>query len=155
MAEDRIYSENGLIGTGQAIAWKRVALDLGTAVDKPSDPMRSMSFNVFATFAWFKTILARMRTRDGMAIANANRNLRGQRPKMSVRQRLEIWRMRDPGEYSISGLTEVFSVSRPTVSWTLNLVRSVFAYVLSTLPNSVAFSFAMRPVDLGTHSHCG
>ena len=60
-----------------------------------------------------------MRTREGMAVARAKGKLRGKKPKLSVRQSRELRRMYDSGDYSISDLAEVFSVSRPTVYRTL------------------------------------
>ena len=90
-------------------------LALGEAVYDPADPMGKMFFNVLATFAEFEADLIRMRTREGMAIARAKGKLRGKKPKLSDRQSRELRRMRDTGEYSISDLAELFSVSRPTV----------------------------------------
>lgn len=92
-----------------------VRLALGEAVYDPADPMGKMFFNVLATFAEFEADLIRMRTREGMAIARAKGKLRGKKPKLSDRQSRELRRMRDTGEYSISDLAELFSVSRPTV----------------------------------------
>ena len=46
--------------------------------------------------------------------------LRGKQPKLSDRQQRERCRMHATGEYSISDLAELFSVSRPTVYRTLN-----------------------------------
>ena len=158
VAEDRIYTDHGLTGTGrdrsglaQALAALRegdtlvvskldrlarsvpdardiakelerkgVTLALGTAVLDPSDPMGRMFFNIVAAFAEFEADLIRMRTREGMAIAKAKGKLRGKKPKLSEKQRKEFWRMHDTGEYTISDLAEVFSVSRPTVYWALN-----------------------------------
>lgn len=99
---------------------KGVTLALGTAIHDPSDPMGRMFFNIVATFAEFEADLIRMRTREGMAIAKAKGKLRGKKPKLSEKQRKELWRMHDTGEYSISDLAEVFSVSRPTVYRMLN-----------------------------------
>ena len=45
--------------------------------------------------------------------------LRGKQPKLSDRQSRELRRMYDTGDYSVSDLAEVFSVSRPTVYRTL------------------------------------
>ena len=73
-----------------------------------------------ATFAEFEADLSRMRTREGMAIARANGKLRGKQPKLSDRQQRELHRMHATGEYSISDLAELFSVSRPTAYRTLN-----------------------------------
>ncbi len=54
-----------------------------------------------------------------MAIARAQGKLRGKQPKLSEKQQKELRRMHDTGEYTISDLAELFSVSRPTVYRTL------------------------------------
>ena len=61
-----------------------------------------------------------MRTREGMSTARARGKLRGQQPKLSDRQQRELRRMYATGKYSTRGLTELFSVSRPTVYRTIN-----------------------------------
>lgn len=99
---------------------KGVRLALGASVYDPTDPMGKMFFNILATFAEFEADLIRMRTREGMAIARAKGKLRGKQPKLSEKQQKELCRMHGTGEYSISELAEVFSVSRPTVYRTLN-----------------------------------
>ena len=89
----------------------------------PLRPGRShgkLFFNILATFAEFEADLIRMRTREGMAIARARGKLRGKQPKLSDQQQRELCRMHATGEYSISDLAELFSVSRPTVYRTLN-----------------------------------
>ena len=96
-----------------------VKLALGTTVYDPTDPMGKMFFNILATFAEFESDLIRMRTREGMAIARAKGKLRGKQPKLSVKQQKELCRMHDTGDYSISDLAELFSVSRPTIYRTL------------------------------------
>lgn len=96
-----------------------VNLALGASVYDPSDPMGKMFFNILATFAEFEADLIRMRTREGMAIARAKGKLRGKQPKLTDRQSRELRRMYDTGDYSISDLAEVFSVSRPTIYRTL------------------------------------
>ena len=95
-------------------------LALGPTLYDPSDPMGKMFFNILATFAEFEADLIRLRTREGMAIVRAKGNLRGKQPKLSDRQQRELYRMHATGEYSISDLSELFSVSRPTVYRTLN-----------------------------------
>ena len=97
-----------------------VKLALGRALYDPSDPMRKLFFNILATFAEFEADLIRLRTREGMAIARAKGKLRGKQPKLSDRQQREFCRKQATGEYSISDLAELFSVSRPTVYRTLN-----------------------------------
>ena len=96
-----------------------VKLALGSSVYDPADPMGKMFFNILATFAEFEADLIRLRTREGMAIARARGKLRGKQPKLSDKQRRELRRMHDIGEYSISDLAELFSVSRPTIYRTL------------------------------------
>ena len=99
-------------------------LALGPTLYDPGDPMGKMFFNILATFAEFEADLIRMRTREGMDIARARGKLRGKQPKLSDRQQRELCRMHATGEYSISDLAELFSVSRPTVYRTLNRRQS-------------------------------
>ena len=73
-----------------------------------------------------------MRTREGMAVARAKGKLRGKPPKLSDKQQIELGRMHETGDYSISDLAEVFSVSRPTVYRTLG--RSHAKEVAASLP---------------------
>ncbi|WP_347268596.1 recombinase family protein [Paracoccus sp. (in: a-proteobacteria)] len=101
------------------MAARGVRLQLGASVHDPTDPMGKMFFTIVATFAEFEADLIRLRTREGMAIARAKGKLRGKKPKLTERQQKELRRMYDTGEYSISDLAEVFSVSRPTIYRTL------------------------------------
>ena len=96
-----------------------VKLALGGSIYDPTDPMGKMFFNILATFAEFEADLIRSRTREGMAIARAKGKLRGKKPKLSDRQQKELIRMYQTGEYSVSDLAELFSVSRLTVYRTL------------------------------------
>ncbi|WP_445183267.1 helix-turn-helix domain-containing protein [Pseudonocardia sp. Cha107L01] len=50
-----------------------------------------------------------------MAVARAKGRLRGRQPKLSTKQQGELRRMHATGDYSITDLAELFSVSRPTV----------------------------------------
>ena len=97
-----------------ALIARGVKLALGASVYDPADPMGKMFFNILATFAEFEADLIRLRTREGMAIARAKGKLRGKSPKLSDKQQKELRRMHETGDYSISDLAEVFSVSRPT-----------------------------------------
>ena len=96
---------------------REVKLALGPTTYDPTDPIGKI--NILATFAEFESDLIRMRTREGMAVARAKGKLRGKKPKLSARQARELRRMYDTGDYSVSDLAEVFSVSRPTVYRTL------------------------------------
>ncbi len=82
--------------------------------------MGKLFFNILATFAEFEADLIKLRTREGMAVARAKGKLRGKKPKLSDRQQKELRRMYDTGDYSISDLAELFSISRPTVYRTLS-----------------------------------
>jgi DNA invertase Pin-like site-specific DNA recombinase len=101
------------------LAARQVKLAIGGSIYDPTDPMGKMFFNILATFAEFEADLIRMRTREGMAVARAKGKLRGKKPKLSDKQQRELSRMHDTGDYSISDLAELFSVSRPTVYRTL------------------------------------
>lgn len=104
---------------GDDLAARGVRLQIGASVHDPADPMGKLFFNILATFAEFEADLIRMRTREGMALARSRGKLRGKKPKLSERQQKELRRMYDAGDYSVSDLAEVFSVSRPTVYRTL------------------------------------
>ena len=104
---------------GDDLARRGIKLQIGGSVYDPTDPMGKMFFNILATFAEFESDLIRMRTREGMAIARAKGRLKGRKPKLSPLQQKELKRMHESGEYTISELAEVFSVSRPTVYRTL------------------------------------
>lgn len=104
---------------GDDLAGRGVKLQIGGSVHDPTDPMGKLFFNILATFAEFEADLIRMRTCEGMAIARAKGKLRGRQPKLSTRQQQELKRMHDTGDYSISDLAELFSISRPTVYRTL------------------------------------
>ena len=101
-----------------------VKLALGGSVYDLTDPRGKMFFNILATFAEFESDMIRMRTRVGMKIARAKGKLRGKKPKLSDRQQRELRRMYDTGDYSVSDLAEVFSVSRPTIYRTLQRTQS-------------------------------
>ena len=98
-----------------ALVTRGVRLALGSSVYDPADPIGEMFFNILATFAEFEADLIRLRTREGMAVARPRGKLKSKQPKLSVRQQKELRRMHDTGDYSISDLAELFSVSRPTV----------------------------------------
>ena len=105
---------------GDTLASRGVALSLGGRTYDADDPMGKMFFNILATFAEFEVDLIRMRTCDWMAVARAQGKLKGRQPKLSPKQQRELKRMHQTGEYTISDLGELFSVSRPTVYRTIN-----------------------------------
>jgi DNA invertase Pin-like site-specific DNA recombinase len=101
------------------LAARGVTLALGQSRYDPADPMGKMFFNILATFAEFESDLIRLRTREGMKIARSKGRLRGKQPKLSDKQQKELGRMHGTGQYTISDLAELFSISRPTVYRTL------------------------------------
>lgn len=105
---------------GDSLADRGVRLQIAQSVHDPTDPMGKMFFNILATFAEFEADLIRHRTREGMAVAQAKGKLRGKQPKLSEKQQKELFKMHDSGEYSISDLADLFSVSRPTVYRTIS-----------------------------------
>lgn len=109
---------------GDDLTAQGIRLQLGASDHDPSDPMGKMFFNILATFAEFEADLIRMRTREGMAVARSKGKLRGKKPKLSERQQKELRRMHDTGDYSISDLAELFSISQPTVYRTFNRQRA-------------------------------
>lgn len=54
-----------------------------------------------------------------MAVARAKGKLKGRQPKLTPKQQIELRRMYDAGDHSITDLAELFSISRPTVYRTL------------------------------------
>jgi DNA invertase Pin-like site-specific DNA recombinase len=109
---------------GDTLTKRGVSLSFGGQIYNPDDPMGKMFFNILATFAEFEVDLIRMRTREGMAVAKAQGKLKGRQPKLSPRQQRELKRMNETGEYTISDLGELFSVSRPTVYRTIGRTNS-------------------------------
>lgn len=109
---------------GDDLAARGIRLSLGGQVYEPTDPMGKRFFNILATFAEFEVDLLRMRTREGMAVARARGRLRGRQPKLSAKQQAELRSMHATGDYSITDLAELFSVSRPTVYRTLRPATS-------------------------------
>jgi DNA invertase Pin-like site-specific DNA recombinase len=62
-----------------------------------------------------------------MAVARAKGKLRGKQPKLTTRQKRELVRMHDTGEYSKADLAELFTVSRATVYRVLERHRATAA----------------------------
>jgi DNA invertase Pin-like site-specific DNA recombinase len=100
---------------GDALAARRVRLQLGATVYDPADPAGSMFFTVLATFAEFELDLLRLRTREGMAIAKAKGRLKGRAPKLSAARQAHLLKLHAAGEHTIAELAELFEVSRQTV----------------------------------------
>ena len=93
-----------------------VKLDLGGSVHDPTDPVGRLLFDVLAMVAEFEADLARMRTREGMAVAKAKgRRLRSKQPKSSRKQEAHLVDLYRAGGHTVGELEELFSVTRSTV----------------------------------------
>lgn len=102
-----------------------MTLALGSRIYDPADPIGKMHLNVLATFAEFEGDLIRLRTREGMAIAQTKGKHRGKQPGLSDKQQKEPCRKHETGQHSISDLAESFAVSRPTVYQPLSRHKQV------------------------------
>ena len=102
-----------------------VRFALGGSVYDWNDPFARMFLQILAVIAEFEANLIRQRTREGMAIARQNGELRGKQPTLRAAQDREIRRMHDSGDYSIAEIAGLFSVSRPTVYRSLERTTSL------------------------------
>jgi DNA invertase Pin-like site-specific DNA recombinase len=92
-----------------------IKLSLGGSVHDPHDPVGRLLFNVLGMVAEFEADLARMRTREGMAIAKAKGRLRGKQPKLKPAQEAHLVTLWNGGAHTSAELAELFSVARSTV----------------------------------------
>lgn len=92
-----------------------VKFGMGGSVYDWADPFGRMFLTILATIAEFEGALIRQRTREGMAIARAKGKLRGRQPKLSAARHKALIKMHNDGEHSISDLSAIFEISRPTV----------------------------------------
>ncbi len=84
------------------------------SVHDPTDPVGRLLFNVLG-IAEFESDVIRMRTREGMNVAEAESRLRGKQPKLKPAQKahlVDLWRA---GKHTRAELAELFSVARRTV----------------------------------------
>ena len=65
--------------------------------------------------AEFEADLIRLRTREGMKVAEAKRRLRGKQPKLNPRQEAHLVALHHVGEHSTGELGDLFGVARSTV----------------------------------------
>ncbi|WP_315899784.1 recombinase family protein [Arthrobacter alpinus] len=54
-------------------------------------------------------------SREGMKVAKANGRLRGKQPKLTVKQEAHLLELHDAGEYTMTEMAELFSISRSTI----------------------------------------
>lgn len=92
-----------------------VKLSLAGSVHDPHDPIGRSLFNVLGMVAEFESDLARMRTRQGMAIAKAKGRLRGKQPKLKPTQQAHLVALWAARAHTSTELAELFGVTRSTV----------------------------------------
>ncbi len=99
---------------------RQVKLNIGGSVYDPTDPIGKLLFTVLSMIAEFEADLARMRTREGMAIAKAKGRLRGKKPKLSPTQEAHLVELHQAGRHTTTELAELFNVARSTVYRAIN-----------------------------------
>jgi DNA invertase Pin-like site-specific DNA recombinase len=99
---------------------REVKLNIGGSVYDPTDPIGKLLFTVLSMIAEFEADLARMRTREGMAIAKAKGRLRGKKPKLSPSQEAHLTELHRAGRHTTTELAELFNVARSTVYRAIN-----------------------------------
>jgi DNA invertase Pin-like site-specific DNA recombinase len=102
------------------LASRNVGFAMGGSTYDWNDPFGQMFLSMIAVFAEFEVNVIRMRTREGMAVARSKGRLRGKQPKLSARQQAELVRQHATGDYSVTELAELYSISRPAVYRTLD-----------------------------------
>jgi hypothetical protein len=73
--------------------------------------------------AEFESDLIRLRTREGMKVAEANGRLRGKQPKLRPNQAKHLLELHDLGNYIQAELAERFGVGRSTIYRTIDKRR--------------------------------
>ncbi|MGP9783390.1 recombinase family protein [Glutamicibacter sp. AOP12-B1-11] len=97
------------------LANREIKLSIGGSVHDPTDPIGKLLFNVLAMTAEFEADLISMLTREGMKVAQANGRLRGKQPKLTAKQEAHLLELHDAGEYTMTEMAELFSISRSTI----------------------------------------
>lgn len=97
------------------LADRGAALQLGTTIYDPTDPIGKLLFNVLAMVAEFEADLISQRTKEGMAIAREKGKLKGRPPKLSAAQEAHLLKLHTEGEHTVADLCELFDVTRATV----------------------------------------
>ena len=99
----------------EELTTRGVKLSIGGSVHDPGDPVGRLLFTTLSMVAEFEADLARIRTREGLAVARAAGKLRGRRPKLSAAQEAHLVKLYRSGEENPAGLAELFQVGRSTV----------------------------------------
>ena len=99
----------------EELTTRGVKLNLGGSVHDPTDPIGKLLFTALSMVAEFEADLARLRTREGMAVAKAKGRLRGKKPKLSPSQEAHLLELHRAGRHTTTELAELFTVARSTV----------------------------------------
>ncbi len=74
--------------------------------------------------AEFEADLARLRTREGMAVAKAKGRLRGKKPKLSRSQEAHLVELHRARRHTTTELAELFNIARSTVYRAIQRARA-------------------------------
>lgn len=80
----------------------------------PLDPVGRLLFTVLAMVAESEADLIRMRTREGLRVAEAEGRLHGRQPKPAAKQEAHLAVLVATGEYTALEAAELFGVGRST-----------------------------------------
>ncbi|GAA5770786.1 putative transposon Tn552 DNA-invertase bin3 [Streptosporangium roseum] len=92
-----------------------VLFGLGASVHDWNDPFGRLFLQTLAMVAEFEANLGHLRTREGMARAKKNGNLKGKQPKLPEPARHSIRRRYAEGEVSPADLATEYCVGRSTI----------------------------------------
>lgn len=92
------------------------ALQIGSSVYDPRDPVGKLLFNVLAMVAEFEADLVSQRTREGLETARRKGRLTGRRSRFTPRQQVQILRWLESGEYTQGEIAEIMGCHRSTIS---------------------------------------
>jgi DNA invertase Pin-like site-specific DNA recombinase len=109
-----ITMSNQLRAGGKGLKVLDQGIDTTTAAGR-------LFYNMVASFAEFERDLIVERTHEGLRTARLNGKVAGRKPKLSVKQQVEVRRMHSAGR-TIVDIAEVFSVSRPVIYRVLEAV---------------------------------
>lgn len=103
---------------------KGAALQLGSSLHDPEDPVGKFLFNALAMVAEFEADLNRQRTMEGLAIAREQGRLRGKPPKLNERRMQRLLSDYEAGTATIAQLADDYGISRATVYRTIQRARA-------------------------------
>ncbi|MER6177875.1 recombinase family protein [Streptosporangium sp. NPDC001681] len=97
------------------LSGRGVHFGLGASVYDWNDPFGRLFLQTLAMVAEFEANIGHQRTREGMALAKRNGELKGKQPKLPEPARRSIRRRYAEGEVSLADLAVEYSVGRSTI----------------------------------------